>query len=147
MKAASCPKCGCKRLLYKSGCLICTDCNHTIGKTFNKYGAKRTSYGGHIYDSKLEANYAEHFNTMLAAGELVKIERQVIIPLDAYGKHICNYKIDFILYYKDGTKEYAEVKGLAMDLWKMKWKLLEAKLTITEPGSTMVVYGSTNKKF
>jgi len=140
MKSGSCDKCGCKRLLFSKGKVTCSDCNHVIGKTYNKYGAKKSDYNGIKYDSKLEANFAQHFDTMLAAGELTKIERQVKIELYAYDSKICNYFIDFILYHKDGTKEYAEVKGLAMPLWKMKWKMLEAKVARDEPNSIMTVY-------
>lgn len=139
-KGATCDKCSSKRLLYSKGKLICNDCGHIIGKTYNKFGRKKSEFNGDIYDSKLEANYAEHFNTMLKAGELTHIDRQVKIPLKAYDKHICNYYIDFVLTHKSGEREYAEIKGYATDVWKLKWKMLEAQLDATEPGSIMRVY-------
>ena len=139
-KSAVCPECHSKRLLYSKGKLICNDCGHTIGKTYNKYGRKKSEFKGTIYDSKLEANYAEHFDTMLKAGELTTIERQVKISLKAYDKHICNYYIDFVLTYQDGHREYSEIKGYATDIWKMKWKMLEAMLDATDPSATMRVY-------
>lgn len=139
-KFAECPKCLSKRLLYSKGKLTCTNCNHIIGATYNKYGAKKTEYNGHRYDSKLEANYAQHFDTMLKAKELIKVERQVKIPLEAYGKHITNYFIDFILTHKDNHKEYAEIKGRETDTWKLKLKMLEGKLEKEEPNSEIIVY-------
>ncbi len=146
-KSSSCPECTSKRLLYSKDKLICNDCSHVIGKTYNKYGNKKTEYNGHKYDSKLESNYAAHFDTLLKAGEYIEVQRQVKIPLSAYGKHITNYFIDFILIHKDGHKEYAEVKGKETDVWKLKLKMLEGKLEIEEPDSEIVVYyqGKTKK--
>lgn len=140
LKSASCPKCGSTRLLYGRGKLTCTNCSHVIGALQNKYNAKKQEYGGHLYDSKLEASYAAEFDTMLKAGELTKVERQVTLSLKAYGQHICNYKIDFILTHKDGHREYAEIKGMELPLWRMKWRLLEAQLAETEPSAELRVY-------
>lgn len=139
-KAAVCPKCGCKRLLFGQGKLTCTDCGHVMGRVANKYHAKKQTYNGHNYDSQLEARYAADFDVLVQAGELKAVRRQVTLPLSAYGQHICNYKIDFILEHNDGHLEYAEVKGYATDLWKFKWKLLEAQLAETDPGATLTVY-------
>ena len=146
-KSASCPKCSSTMLQYSGGKLTCKDCGEVIGKTYNKYGRKKTEYKGYKYDSKLEANYAEHFDTLMLAGELIHIERQVKIPLEAYGKHITNYFIDFIITYKDGHREFSEIKGMETDLWKLKLRMLEGKLEKEEPDADIVVYyqGKTKK--
>jgi len=139
---AVCPTCKSTRMLFSKGRLSCTNCNTEIGKInkTNKYGAKRTEMKGTIYDSTLEANYAHQFDLMLRAGQLTKVEKQVPIILKAYGKKICTYKIDFILHHATGEKEYAEIKGMELPLWRMKWKLLEAQVQATEPGSILKVY-------
>lgn len=117
MKSASCPKCNCKRLLYKSGCLICTDCNHTIGKTFNKYGAKRTEFNGKIYDSKFEANVAQDLETRKRAGDIKDYDTQFRLDVNIYNSNneiVCTkrHKVDFRLHLNDGSYELLEAKGI-----------------------------------
>lgn len=100
----------------------------TYNKQFsrNKYNAKSTEYNGAVYHLKMEAGYAEELDWRLKAKEITKWERQVRIPLDVNGKHICNYYIDFKVYYPDDTTEYVEVKGFETEVWRLKWKLFEA---------------------
>jgi len=96
-------------------------------KTFkNKYGATRQTYGGFSYDSKMEAAYAEELDWLIKAKEVLRWDRQVKLELDVEGVHICNYFIDFRVYYSDGRIEYHEVKGFETDVWKIKWKLSHA---------------------
>lgn len=92
----------------------------------NKYRSKRQTYNGYSYDSKLEAGYAEQLDWMVKSGEVSNWERQHKISLDINGIHICNYYIDFKVYFTDGRIEFHEVKGFETDLWKMKWKLTKA---------------------
>jgi transcription initiation factor TFIIIB Brf1 subunit/transcription initiation factor TFIIB len=138
-KNAVCPECGCKRLLYQGGKLKCTDCAHIIGATFNKYGAKKTQYAGHRYDSKFEAQIAEDLDTRLKGKDIKAVERQIKIPLEAYGTHIFNYIIDFVITHNDDSKEYLEVKGYETDLWKTKWKIFEAKMNLEDPSAVLTV--------
>lgn len=112
-----CPKCGCNRLLYKSGYLICTDCDHKIGKTFNKYGAKRTEFNGKIYDSKFEANVAQDLETRKRAGDIKDYDTQFRLDVDvcnSAGETICKkrHKVDFRLLLNDGSYELLEAKGM-----------------------------------
>lgn len=139
MKDAVCTECGSKRLLYKYSKLECTNCGYVIGKTMNKYGAKKHEYNGHKYHSMFEAQVAEDLDTRIAAGELDRVERQVKIDLRAYGQHITNYFMDFVLYYKNGDIEYLEVKGVETDTWKMKWKMFEAKMKQEQPHAILTV--------
>lgn len=53
-------------------------------------------------------------------------ERQYKISLDVNSVHIANYFIDFMVEFRDGRKEFWEVKGMETDLWKLKWKLTKA---------------------
>lgn len=115
----------------------------------NKWStAKKCTYGGYIYQSKFEAHYAFELDARLRAGEIERWERQVKIPLDVNGYHISNYYIDFVAYYPDGTIEYVECKGLASEVWKLKWKIFEAlfsdrpdvKLTVVKQRSNWTLH-------
>lgn len=88
--------------------------------------AKSIRYKNRIYDSKFEGNYAQELDLRQKAGEIEKWEAQVLIPLVVNGYKVCDYTIDFIAYYPDGTKEYIETKGYATPLWRLKWKVFEA---------------------
>ena len=108
----------------------------------NKYGSIRQTYNGYPYDSKLEARAAMELDLRIKAKDIKSYERQKTIRLMAYGKPICNYRIDFVLTHNDGTLEYLEIKGFSTDLWKLKWKLFEAQLAETEPTAKATIqYG------
>jgi len=95
-------------------------------KTTNKYHNKSTEYGGSIFDSKLEAGYAEELDIRKMAGDIKDWERQIKISLDINGVHLCNYYVDFLIHHNDGTKEYVEIKGFETPIWRLKWKIFEA---------------------
>ena len=61
-----------------------------------------------------------------SVNQVVKWERQVKIPLKVRGVLIANWYCDFLVYFKDGRKEYHEVKGRETDVYKMKEKLFRA---------------------
>lgn len=139
MKNGKCPKCHLKRFKYSKGSITCDNCGTTIGKQFSKYGAKKQEYAGNMYDSKFEAGTAEYLDTLLMAGEIASVDRQVRIPLEAYNVKIFNYIIDFVVTHHDGHKEYVEAKGYETDIWKAKWKMLEAKLALEDPTAEMTL--------
>lgn len=105
----------------------------------NKYGSIRQTYNGYSYMSRLEAQYAAELDLRVKAKDIKKWERQVKIDLTAYGKHICNYFIDFVITHNDGSIEYIEVKGLETDLWKMKWKMFSAKMAAEQPRAKLTI--------
>lgn len=147
MKSAVCPKCSSKMMQYSRGKLTCKDCGHVIGKTVNKYGAKKSTYNGYNYDSKFESQVAQELDLRLKAGDIKHVEKQVKISLQAYGKHITNYFIDFIITHNDGHREYLEAKGIETDVFKIKWKMLEAKLEQEDKTAEMTLQkqGSTKR--
>jgi hypothetical protein len=111
----------------------------------NKWSrVKKTNYKGDIYDSGFEGNYAFELDMRVKAGEIVKWERQVKIPLDVNGYHIANYYIDFIAYYPDGTIEYIETKGYPTEIWKMKFKIFEALYSEKPNVKILLVQQKTN---
>lgn len=96
----------------------------------SKYGAKKTEYGGHKYDSKFEAKIAEELDLRMKAGEFVNIERQYRIPLYVYlpsGERakIFTYVCDFRCEKSDGTFLLVEAKGYATDIYRTKRKILD----------------------
>ena len=95
-------------------------------KSGNKYHAKSTEYGGHVYHSKFEAAYAQSLDLAQQAGDIKEWERQVRLDLKVNGQKICSYYIDFIATHNDGSKEYIECKGVEMEVWKIKWRILES---------------------
>lgn len=105
----------------------------------NKYNAVKQTYGGYNYDSRLESNYAADLDLRLKAGEFKSWDRQKTMRLEAYGKHICNYRIDFVITHHDDTLEYVEVKGFETDVWRIKWKLFEAMMAEIEPTSKLTI--------
>lgn len=102
------------------------------------YKTKKCTYDGYSYMSRFEASFAAELDLMVKAKELVSWEKQVKIPLEVNGYHICNYYIDFVLHYPDGSLEYVETKGYPTEAWKLKWKLFEA-LYSEKPGVKLTV--------
>jgi hypothetical protein len=92
----------------------------------NKYNAKKTEYGGVLYDSKREAEYAMELDWLKKAGQVLSWERQVPYVMEVNGKKICKYTVDFLVTYKDGTVIAEEVKGMRTAAFNLKWKLFEA---------------------
>lgn len=89
----------------------------------NKFGAKKTLYGGRLYHSKREAAYARDLDLLVKGKVLSRWEAQVKFPLIVNDKKLCDYIIDFIEYDNDNNATYVEVKGFETDVWKLKWKL------------------------
>jgi hypothetical protein len=94
-------------------------------RQLSKYKNSPKWYNGINYDSKLEAKVAQELDLRVKAidDNLISWERQVKIDLSVNGDHICNYYIDFVAEREDGVKEYIEVKGLELPVWKLKWNL------------------------
>ena len=113
---------------HNSGDKICL-CGLVQGveeKKPNKYHNRSTEYNGKLYDSQFEAQHAADLDWLVKSGDVTHWDRQVTLDLRFNGYHICNYKIDFIVHYKDGHREYAETKGIQTRDWLLKWRILEA---------------------
>lgn len=97
-------------------------------KRQNKYYAQTAEYNGISYHSKKEGAFARELDLRQKAGDIKKWDRQIKIDLKAYGEHICNYYVDFVVINRDGSKEYIEVKGFETEVWRLKWKIFEAQM-------------------
>lgn len=99
-------------------------------KRRSKYNATHTQYGGSLYDSRREAEYAASLDirkrAVNPAERVVKWERQVKTPLVVNGMLVTTWYCDFRVWFADGREEWHEVKGLATPEFKMKEKLFRA---------------------
>ena len=104
-------------MLYSKGKLTCRNCGEVIGKTFNKYGAKRSEYNGKIYDSKFEASVAGELDLRKRVGDIKDFDTQYRIEVDVCDKNgnvvaHKRHKVDFRLHLNDGSYELLEAKGV-----------------------------------
>lgn len=99
-------------------------------KRGNKFGNKKTTFQGLTYDSGKEAQYAQTLELLKRAKQIKDYQRQIKFSLDWGGekrKHICNYIADFVVTLPNGNKEIHEVKGFATEIFRLKWKMVEAQ--------------------
>ena len=87
----------------------------------------------------MEAAYAQELDLRVKAGDIKSWKRQVKIDLRAYGKHICNYYIDFVIKHNDETEEFLEIKGMETPEWRLKWKLFCAQMEEENPAAKLTV--------
>lgn len=132
LNVTKCPDCGYNLFLYSHGSITCRNCGYKLKSTKNtKYKAIKTvSNDGTKCDSKFEATIADELEIRKLGGDIKDYEPHYKIELWAYGKHICNYYVDFLITHNDGHLEYYEVKSAATQtaVWRIKWKMLESKL-------------------
>lgn len=99
-------------------------------KRKNKYSAKKTVYNGIEYDSKKEAGYAQTLDGLKTEGKVKDWKRQVKFPVTVNGHDCGFYKLDFLIQYTDGHKEYVDIKGCkkgcAYSMFRLKKKIIEA---------------------
>ena len=89
----------------------------------SKYGSRKMNFGGRIYDSIKECDYAQELEWRRKAGEISEVIPQYKLDLSINGVHIANYYVDFKVVYPDGTVTFDEVKGFETDTWRMKWRI------------------------
>lgn len=92
----------------------------------SKYNARRTEYNGRVYSSTKEANYAAELDLLLRAKEIQSWVPQYRLKLVVNGVTIATYICDFLVIDKDGKKLLIEIKGMETDVFKLKWKLVQA---------------------
>jgi len=102
-------------------------CIFKIGKS--KYNNKKTIIDNKKFDSESEGKLYWDLKMQERQGLIKGFEDQVKESLEAYGKPICNYYVDFLVFHNDGTREFIEHKssGTVTPAWRIKYKMLEAK--------------------
>lgn len=93
----------------------------------HKYSAIKTELDGIKFDSKLEASYYQHLKLLIMAKEVVFFLRQT--PLHLIGGVV--YRVDFQVFYTDGSVAFIDVKGFETPEFINKKKQVEATYPIT----------------
>lgn len=106
------------------------------GPAYSKYRAVKTEWNGRKFDSRAEARWAMYYDSELQAGRIKALEYQPVIELLPRPNRV-KYVADFLLTHLDGSKEYVDVKGVVLPVFKLKMKLLKhfypyVKLTIVK---------------
>ena len=106
----------------------------------NKYNAKRTPFGGRMYDSRMEAARAAELSLLEKAGAITNLREKPRIELERG----IFYKPDFA--YREGTRAiHEEVKGCRGERWNLIRKIwalhgpTTLRVTIVERGRTRVI--------
>ena len=121
----------------------------------NKFKNKKTVFGGRLYASKLESSVAADLELAKKAVNPQEKVLEVIpqFPIDFYfngleltdeaepgiTRKLFRYYVDFKVIYADGHLELIEAKGMATDLWQVKWKLTEILYNSKYPEVTLRV--------
>jgi hypothetical protein len=88
----------------------------------HKYKATATIIDGIRFPSKLEANYYEILQRSLKYGGVKYFLRQVPFHLPGNTK----YLLDFMVFFRDGSINYVEIKGYDTPLSKLKRKQVQS---------------------
>lgn len=106
----------------------------------NKFGAKKVRYEGKTFDSIMEKDYYIHLGELKEQGIIKSFEWQVPFLLQDSFKFYdmkrekettvrkIEYIADYVIEYNDGTTHVVDVKGLVMDVFRMKFKVLKKVL-------------------
>jgi hypothetical protein len=98
-----------------------------------KYKSKTVEIDGHVFQSKIEANYYEHLKWLLEHKEIKSFSLQPrYLLLDKFRKNGKTYRkmeyiADFEVHHLDGSIEVVDVKGVETEAFKIKRKLFEHK--------------------
>lgn len=97
----------------------------------NKYKNKKNEVDGHLFDSKVEAEYYLYLKRNIKVKNIVLQPKYILIPgfVNRDGKRVrpIYYIADFEITYSDGNKEVVDVKGFPTEVAKLKRKIFESK--------------------
>lgn len=151
---AKCPECGCTRLRYGQGKLICTDCEYVIhsNNRRNKFNATKTTFKDIKYDSMFEAEVAAELDILKKSGAIKDWERQFKVVMwahrpDGEQAFSVSHKVDFRVHNLDGSYELIEAKGVETDDYKMRRKFLENIWLPMNLDHTYTVRKQSNKQW
>ena len=97
----------------------------------SKYGAKKVTIDGHVFDSRLEGRYYEHLLYLMKDGVVQSFEmKKSYTLLDKFphpktGKTVraIKYTPDFEVIYTDGHVEVVDTKGMKTRDFIMRCKM------------------------
>lgn len=96
----------------------------------SKFRAIRNTVDGEAFDSKLEAKRWSILKTLVMAGHVTDLKRQVSYDLTVNGLLICRYVADFT-YLLHGVPVVNDAKGVRTREYRIKKKLMQACHGIT----------------
>jgi hypothetical protein len=100
----------------------------------NKYKSIPNEYNGVTYHSTKEADYAMRLDYLIKSKVVERWERQITFALGINGVLITKYRLDFKVWYSDGSIKFIDVKGYkkgqAFTMFQMKQRLMKAILDI-----------------
>uniref|UniRef100_A0A6H1ZZR9 DUF1064 domain-containing protein n=1 Tax=viral metagenome TaxID=1070528 RepID=A0A6H1ZZR9_9ZZZZ len=88
----------------------------------HKFNARPAERNGYRFDSQKEARYYDQLTMLQKTGAVVMFLRQV--PFHLPGG--VTYRVDFQVFYADGTVEFIDVKGHKTKEYITKKKMVEA---------------------
>ena len=89
----------------------------------NKFGNVETEYGGILFRSRSEANYAMWLDSEKRLGRILSWRYEVPIELHVKGgKLLWTYHVDFEVMFPNKRIEFHEVKGQWTDVARAKVK-------------------------
>lgn len=91
-------------------------------KIHHKFHAKRVENDGIKFPSKKEAAYYEKLKFLQKNGQVIFFLRQV--PFSIPGN--VTYRADFMVFWSDGTVSVVDVKGMRLQSYIDKKKMVEA---------------------
>jgi hypothetical protein len=92
-----------------------------------KYGQKRASFGGKVYDSQMERDDAIWLHSLVKEGKIKELEEQVRHRIFVNGHEITSAIVDF--RFKVGeTLVWYETKGFRTERYRILEKLIPATL-------------------
>lgn len=132
--------CGRKNSNEDEVCAFCRQSKPEKEKKEGKIRSSKTDYNGRWYQSRGEAEYAQELDFRMRGGEIIDIKPQFKIAIKINGVHITNYFADFRVVLADQTIQYHEYKGFQTEIFRLKFKLLNAlKDELLEPGAELVL--------
>lgn len=99
----------------------------------SKYGAKKITIDGYVFDSKDEGRYYEYLKKLKAKGKILNFELQPKYELQPGFKkngktyRAITYTPDFLIYHLDGTEELVDIKGMSTQQGEMRRKMFDYK--------------------
>lgn len=99
-------------------------------RQWNKYKVapkEERTLDGILFASKGEMERYAELKLLERAGEIEDLELQPSFDIDLRGKFICKYVADF-RYKEKGQIVVEDFKGMETPEFKLKWKLIKARL-------------------
>jgi hypothetical protein len=95
-----------------------------------KHRNQPTVYRGVLYDSKMEAVFAQRLDLLQRAGYIQSWIRQIpftILHETEERTTVKIHRVDFNVYYADGTYELIEIKGRDLEAGQLKRHIVEER--------------------